>query len=384
MAHIPDAVPSAQQPPAPGGGGAHAAAVAFPAISVVMPVLNEERHLADAVAHVLRQDYPAPVEVVLAVGPSRDRTREVAERLAAADPRVTVVDNPNGHTPAGLNAATRASRYPVVARVDGHALLPPGYLRVAAETLVATGADNVGGVMAAAGVTPFEQAVARAMTSKVGVGAARFHTGGQAGPADSVYLGVFRRSAIDRVGGYDEAFLRAQDWEMNHRIRASGGTVWFQPRMRVSYRPRANLRALCKQYFHYGRWRRVVARQHAGTINLRYLAPPAVVVAIAAGLAAGLAWLTAGLAVPAGGQSLRWLSLGFALPAAYLCGVLAASALCARGLRRTAIMWLPAVLVTMHMCWGAGFLTSPRGLARGRAERRFRAVSEPPRYRPDT
>ncbi len=248
MAHIPDAVPSAQQPPAPGGGGAHAAAVAFPAISVVMPVLNEERYLADAVAHVLRQDYPAPVEVVLAVGPSRDRTREVAERLAAADPRVTVVDNPNGHTPAGLNAATRASRYPVVARVDGHALLSPGYLRVAAETLVATGADNVGGVMAAAGVTPFEQAVARAMTSKVGVGAARFHTGGQAGPADSVYLGVFRRSAIDRVGGYDEAFLRAQDWEMNHRIRASGGTVWFQPRMRVSYRPRANLGALCKQY----------------------------------------------------------------------------------------------------------------------------------------
>ena len=339
---------------------ARAAAPALPAVSVVMPVLNEERHLADAVAHVLQQDYPAAVEVVLAVGPSRDRTLEVARGLAAADHRVCVVENPSGQTPAALNAAIAVSHYPVVARVDGHALLPPAYLRIAAETLAATGADNVGGIMAAEGVTPFEQAVARAMTSKVGVGAARFHTGGEAGPAESVYLGVFRRAAIDRVGGYDEGFLRAQDWEMNHRIRASGGTVWFQPRMRVSYRPRAGLRGLGSQYYHYGRWRRVVARQHRGTINPRYLAPPAAVIAIAVGLAVGVAGLIgalAGLWPP-----LAWLCLGFAVPGAYLCGVLAAAAATARGLRPRAVMWLPAVIGAMHVCWGGGFLTSPRGL----------------------
>ncbi len=325
-----------------------------------MPVLNEERHLADVVAHVLRQDYPAAVEVVLAVGPSSDRTLEVARGLAAADDRVCVVDNPTGQTPAALNAAIAASRYPVVARVDGHALLPPGYLRIAAETLAATGADNVGGIMAAEGVTPFEQAVARAMTSKVGVGAARFHTGGEAGPAESVYLGVFRREAIDRVGGYDEAFLRAQDWEMNHRIRASGGTIWFQPRMRVSYRPRADLRALGSQYYHYGRWRRVVARQHRGTINPRYLAPPAAVIAIVAGLAAGVAGLICALAGM--GPPLAWLCLGFVAPVAYLCGAIAAAAATARGLRPRAVLWLPAVIGAMHICWGSGFLTSPRSL----------------------
>ena len=136
------------------GGTARTATPALPAVSVVMPVLNEERHLADAVAHVLEQDYPAAVEVVLAVGPSRDRTLEVAHGLAAADPRITVVENPSGQTPAGLNAAIAASHNPVVARVDGHALLPPGYLRIAAETLAATGADNVGGIMAADGRHP--------------------------------------------------------------------------------------------------------------------------------------------------------------------------------------------------------------------------------------
>src|SRR5713226_2858429 len=239
--------PRRQPPRAPGlPGHARPAITTRTPVSVVMPVRNEERHLDEAVRHVLGQDYPAPVEVVLAVGPSRDRTLDIAERLAAA------------------NAAIKVSRYPIIARVDGHALVPAGYLQQAVRTLQETGADNVGGIMAAEGGTPFEEAVAWAMTSKAGVGGARFHTGGRAGPADSVYLGVYRRAAIEQVGGYDEAYQRAEDWEMNHRIRLSGGLIWFQPKLRVTYRPRASVAALGAQYFHYGRWRRVVARQHAG------------------------------------------------------------------------------------------------------------------------
>jgi glycosyltransferase involved in cell wall biosynthesis len=310
-----------------------------------MPVLNEERHLAAAVRHVLAQEYPGDLEVVLAVGPSADRTREVADALAAEDPRVKVVDNPTGRTPAGLNAAIGASSHGIVARIDGHAMMPSDYLRVAVETLDETGADNVGGIMAAEGETDWEKAVAAAMTSKVGVGNARFHTGGEGGPADTVYLGVFRRSALDRVQGYDEAFLRAQDWEMNHRIRSTGGVVWFQPRMRVSYRPRPNAKALARQYFHYGRWRRVVARQHKGTINLRYLAPPAAVLGVVAGLAAGFA-----------------LPVAWLVPGAYAAAVLAASVPLGRGMTLKGRLCVPVALATMHMAWGTGFLTSPPGL----------------------
>ncbi|WP_285731415.1 glycosyltransferase family 2 protein [Nocardiopsis sp. ATB16-24] len=319
--------------------------MSWPPVSVVMPVLNEERHLAAAVEHVLAQDYPGELEVVLGVGPSSDRTREVADGLAAADSRVRVVDNPTGKTPAGLNAAIRASSHDIVARIDGHAMMPSDYLRVAVETLRETGADNVGGIMAAEGTTPWEKAVAAAMTSKVGVGNARFHTGGEGGPVDTVYLGVFRRSALDRVGGYDEAFLRAQDWEMNHRIRQSGGTVWFQPRMRVSYRPRRNVRLLAKQYFHYGRWRRVVARQHKGTINMRYLAPPIALVGVLVGLVGGF-----------------FLWPLFLVPAAYLALVTAATVPLGRGLPLAGLAMIPVALATMHMSWGAGFITSPPGL----------------------
>ncbi len=310
-----------------------------------MPVLNEERHLASAVEHVLAQEYPGELEVVLGVGPSQDRTREVAEELAATDHRVKVVDNPTGRTPAGLNAAIAASTHEIVARIDGHAMMPSDYLRVAVETLTETGADNVGGIMAAEGTTPWEKAVAAAMTSKVGVGNARFHTGGEGGPADTVYLGVFRRSALERVNGYDEAFLRAQDWEMNHRIRKSGGTVWFQPRMRVSYRPRRNVRLLAKQYFHYGRWRHVVARQHKGTINMRYLAPPVALAGIVLGAIGGFLWWP------------LWL-----VPAAYAVLIVAAGLPLGRGLPLAARPLIPVALATMHMSWGWGFLTSPPSL----------------------
>ena len=89
--------------------------------------------------------------------------------------------------------------------------------------------------------------------------------------------------------------MRAEDWEMNHRIRQSGGLIWFEPGLRVTYRPRATVARWPPQYFHYGRWRRVVSRQHAGTINLRYLAPPVTLLAIAAGLVAGLIGAVSGL-----------------------------------------------------------------------------------------
>ena len=325
-----------------------------PPVSVVMAVRGEERRLPASVRHVLAQDYPGGLELVLAVGPSRDRTRQVADQLAAADPRITVVDNPSGQIPAALNLAVKASRHPVIVRVDGRSLLPPGYMRTAVRALRETGAANVGGFRAAEGVTPFQQAVAWAMTSPAGVGPARYQTGGDPGPCDSVYLGAFRREALDQAGGYDENFLRAEDWELNLRIRRAGGLIWFHPSMGVTYRPREGLRGLGSQYFQYGRWRRVVARQHAGTINVRYLMPPATALALTASALAILAG--------AAGQWPAVLAAGCAVPLLYAAGILAVTGTVARKLPRRSLAWLPITLITMHLCWGTGFLTSPRSL----------------------
>ncbi len=338
-----------------GGAGRPAASAAdWPAVSVVIPVLNEERHLRAAVEMVLDQDYPGPLEVILSIGPSRDATQEVADALAAADDRVRTVPNPSGRTPDALNAGIGVARYDIVVRVDGHAEIMPGYLTRAVTELERSGADNVGGIMDAQGTTDIERAVACAMRSPLGVGNARFHVGGGAGPADTVYLGVFRKATLQRVGGYDTHFSRAQDWELNHRIRQAGGLVWFTPDLRVTYRPRGTWNALASQYFHYGRWRRVVATRHEGTINARYLAPPAMVVGTTLATLAGISGLP-----PATGAGARWRRLALAVPIGYAAAITLGGLVISRGERPAVRRWVPVALATMHWSWGIGFLTSP-------------------------
>ena len=321
------------------------AKVTSSAVSVILPVLNEENYLEAAVKAVLAQDFSGPIEVVLAVGPSNDRTMEIAENLAKTDARVKVVSNPSGRTAAGLNLAIKNSSHPIIVRVDGHANISKNYISIAVDLLEETGAVNVGGVMAAEGHTPFEKAVAGAMRSPLGVGAAKFHTGGSAGQTDTVYLGVFKRAAVEAIGGFDEHFTRAQDWELNFRLRKNGGKIYFDPRLTVTYRPRKSLAALAKQYFEYGRWRRVVSRTHKGTINLRYLAPPFTLIGVSISLIGGLL-----------------NSLLFA-PAAFY-GIFLILASLKIGKTLSERVFLPAILFTMHMSWGAGFITSTRRFVR--------------------
>ena len=317
---------------------------ASPAVSVILPVLNEEAHLEDSILAILSQDYQGSFEVILALGPSRDRTNVIANALVARDARVKLVANPTGKTAAGLNLAVAASQNPVIVRVDGHAEIPKNYLTLAVEILRETGAVNVGGVMAAEGITKFEKAVARAMRSPLGVGASRFHTGGAAGEADTVYLGSFRREAINQAGGFDERYTRAQDWELNHRLRKNGGVIYFDPRLQVTYRPRPTLRKLAKQYFQYGTWRRVVSRSHSGTINMRYLAPPVTLLGCAISIITG-ALLNPILYLPA---------------AVYAVFVAISSVAIARSIRE--FISLLAIIPTMHFAWGAGFITSTKAL----------------------
>lgn len=315
-----------------------------PGVSVVLPILNEERFLADAITAILAQEYSGELEVILALGPSKDRTNEIAQALVEKDSRIVLVPNPTGRTAAGLNAAIAASHFEVICRIDGHAEISRTYIADAVEIMASSKAVNVGGVMAAVGQTGFENAVARAMRSPIGVGGARFHIGGTAGPADTVYLGVFKKSAIVDAGGYDSRFIRAQDWELNFRLREAGGTIWFDPRLAVIYRPRPNLKALAKQYFEYGRWRRAVTRHHKGTINYRYLAPPVATIVIATSLIAG-----------------ALLHPLFLIPAlTYASAILLSSLI--MGKSWVERLCLPAVLATMHISWGIGFLSSPTHL----------------------
>ncbi|RJT88355.1 glycosyltransferase family 2 protein [Cryobacterium melibiosiphilum] len=314
-----------------------------------MPVLNEATHVRDAVASLLTQDYAGPFEVTLALGPSIDGTTELVEEMAAVDSRIRVVDNEVGSTPAGLNTAIRASRYPIVIRVDAHSVLPTDYARIAVETLERTGADNVGGIMDAQGVSPFEKAVARAYGTRIGLGGTPLHVGGPEGEAETVYLGCFRIQSLFRVGLFDENIKRGQDWELNRRLRETGGSVWFTPRLKVLYRPRPNVSRLARQMLSTGLWRGELARRFPEANGIRYFIPPAMVLAVFLGTLGGLG----GLVQVAVGAA-PWLLLGWLAPLGYFAIVLAAT-LARRDEFRTALRFL-VVLPCIHFCWGIGFV----------------------------
>lgn len=312
-----------------------------------MPVLNEERYLRSAVESILQQSVPGEVEVVLALGPSTDGTDAIARELAANNTSVKLVANPKGTTSAALNAAIAAAKHDVVIRVDAHSKLSAGYAELAVEILNQTGADNVGGIMHAVGETPFQSAVAWAYMSRIGLGGGAFHVGGQAGPADSVYLGVFRRTKLIELGGFDERFIRGQDWQLNLRIRESGGLVWFDPRLEVAYHPRSSWARLASQFFDTGLWRGQLTRQNLRQTGLRYFAPPVLVLGTVAGLALYLTGWPVGL-----------------IPVAAYFGLIALAAAAARGVAVASRAWLVVVLPTMHFAWGAGFIA---GLFRRKA-----------------
>jgi len=318
----------------------------FQPVSVILPILNEERDLNQCITAILQQDYPADIEIILALGPSTDKTTLIAEKLSAADKRIKLVNNPSGQTATGLNLAIKKSSYEILCRIDGHSEISSTYIKTAVEIINNQGAVNVGGLMFADSEKGLQRTIAQAMRSKLGVGSSKFHTGGSAGESETVYLGTFKKSAVLAVGGFDERYIRAQDWELNHRLRKNGGLIWFDPRLVVTYRPRNTFRKLAKQYFQYGRWRRVITRQHQNTMNFRYLAPPIAVLIIL-------------------------LSVFFAVlldPVLITPVIIYFASLIAGGIfigkKITDKLLMPFVLATMHLSWGIGFITSPKKLLR--------------------
>ncbi|WP_246454554.1 glycosyltransferase family 2 protein [Leucobacter denitrificans] len=314
-----------------------------------MPVLNEEGFLEQAVATILAQDYPGEKEVVLALGPSRDASNEIAKRIAEADHRVRLVENPERDIPAGLNRAIEASRHPVIVRVDAHSELTSDYTRRGVQALLEVGAANVGGVMRAAGATPVQRAIARGYNSPFGLGGGAYHGDGTPGPAESAYLGIFRREAVAAVGGYDPEILRGEDWEFNLRLRRAGYTVWFDPSLGVTYWPRASFSDLAKQFFATGTWRAVLVRRYGRANPWRFFAPGALVVALTVSVLVLVLQIV-------GMLPWAWWSLGWAPLVAYALGIGFAIARIQdqRGCKDRLLTGV--ALVLMHTCWGAGFL----------------------------
>jgi succinoglycan biosynthesis protein ExoA len=322
-----------------------------PSVSYLVPVLNEALRLPAAVKAILGQEYEGPQEVVIAVAPSTDGTADVAARLAARDARVRVVENPRTDIPVGLNVALAASTGEVVVRVDSHTELPPGYTAQVVAALVRSGAANVGGVMKARGRTPFQRSVARAYNSGLGLGGGPHHAGTVEGPAETAYLGSFRRDALLSVGAWDETLRRGEDYELNQRLLAAGHEVWLLPHLDVTYWPRDGWAPLARQMYATGVWRGELVRRQ-GRTAARYLAAPALVVGLAASAVVRATGLDRRRPVP--------FALAHAAPVAYT-AFLGHAATRMGAERPQDRLRDAAVLTVIQTTWGVGFVKGVLG-----------------------
>jgi succinoglycan biosynthesis protein ExoA len=321
---------------------AHHESSELPFVSVVIPVFNEERYIEACLESVLGQDYPADrYEVIVADGGSTDRTRAIVESTSVLHPNVRLIDNPGRTQAHGLNLGILASRGEFIARQDGHAEWSPHHLRRSIELLLETGADNVGGRADGEGAGITGRAIARAMRSPFGVGGARYRYSTRVEELPTVFPGTFRRSAFERVGLYDEAYPPHEDYELNHRIRETGGRVLFSPDIPTRYWVRESIPALARQYFRYGRSKVRVARASLGVIRPYHLAAPALVAAIP--VAAVLGLTRRGRPAVATGA------------AVYAAGCVVAGIQAGRGETLSVRMRIPAIFVVLHVAWGSGF-----------------------------
>jgi glycosyltransferase involved in cell wall biosynthesis len=309
-------------------------------VSVLTPVFNEEAHIRDTVADMCTQEYDGRVEFLFMDGRSEDATRAILDELARRDPRIRVIDNPGRGIPQGLNVGLRNSRGEYVARMDAHTHYPPFYLARAVERLRPGDVGWVAGVPIPAGAGTWSRRVSIALRSPLGVGGSPKWAAGSETELDTgVFGGVWRRTTLEGLEGWDEAWAVNEDSELAARYRASGMRIVGLPELAALYIPRDSIRGLARQYARYGFYRAKTARRHPESMRRSLWLPPAMVTTVAAAVVA-----------PRPVSSLARVGVGI-----YAAALLAGSARApdAGPADRAA---LPLVFATMHGAWGAGFL----------------------------
>ncbi len=320
-------------------------------VSIIVPCYNEEHTITDLLESIQKQTYPQKnIEVIIADGMSTDNTRcKIVEfQDKAPELAIKIVDNPLQAIPAGLNLAIQVAGGEIILRLDAHCQPMPDYVTRSVHDLMQGLGKNVGGLwkIKPGKDTWMARAIAASAAHPLAVGDAYYRYSETAGVVDTVPFGAFWKSYLDELGGYNEALLANEDYELNTRIRLQGHNVWFDPLIQSYYYARSDLRSLAKQYWRYGYWKAKMLRKYPASLRLRQAIPPLFV----------LGWA---LLITASFFSVlfRWL---FVLMVLLYILLLVGAALPVVIKKRDIfyLLGMPIAIATMHFCWGAGFLRS--------------------------
>lgn len=227
-------------------------------LSVICPIYNEEKYIAQFLDSLLQQDYPKDdTEILLVDGMSKDHTREIVAEYTTKYPFIRLIDNPEKIVPYSMNRGIQEAKGDVIMRLDAHASYQSDYFSVLVEGLKRLGADNVGTVCKTdvLNKTPKTLAIREVLGNKFGVGNSTFRTGiTEAQEVDTVPFGCWHREVFEKYGLYDVRLVRNQDIELNKRIKRGGGKIYILPDTYCTYLARETWGALAKNSYANGKW----------------------------------------------------------------------------------------------------------------------------------
>jgi glycosyltransferase involved in cell wall biosynthesis len=219
-------------------------------VSVIIPCLNEEKHIAECLDSLLANDYDKKLlDIIVIDGLSTDRTREILKSYCDQHNFIRVLDNPKRVTPAALNVGVRASQAEVIVRVDSHNIYAPNYISTLVNGLYEYQADNIGGIRETALVhtSLTSLALSIAISHPFTAGNAHYRIGtDKVREVDTVFCGCFRRSIFEKIGYFNENITRNEDRDFNARILEAGGKIVLDPSTHCTYYARTNFWDFCK------------------------------------------------------------------------------------------------------------------------------------------
>jgi succinoglycan biosynthesis protein ExoA len=310
-------------------------------VLVAIPALNEASHIEACIRSLMNGDERLHAAAVVVVdGGSTDATRRIVEDLADEFPNLRLMHNPKRLQSAALNLAARAfgAGRRILVRCDAHSIYPSNFIMLAADSLNRRNVASVVVPMDAVGESCFQRANAWIVDTPLGSGGSAHRGGRRSMFVDHGHHAAFDLAAFLAVGGYDETFSHNEDAELDTRLRKSGGRIFLDADIRLSYLARATVASLARQYFSYGKGRARTLMKHGERPRLRQLIPPATLVACVLGL--GIAPFT------------LW---GLVLPGFYLGALAFASIVVAAKHRSPCGLLAGLASATMHMSWSAGF-----------------------------
>ncbi len=243
-------------------------------VSVIIPVLNEEKYVKNCLESILAQDYPQNhLEVILVDGNSEDKTIDIIKEYTEKYSFIKLLANEKKTVQHALNIGIKNATGKYIVRMDAHASYANDYISKSIEYLKKTKCANVGGTTVVRGKNFIQKVIAAAYHSPFALGGSKHYDENYEGYADTVAWGAFERQYLLKIGMYDEKLPRSEDDDLNFRITERGDKIFVTPKIKSTYYPRDSFRGLFSQYFEYGKWKVAVIKKHHKPSRIAHLIP---------------------------------------------------------------------------------------------------------------